>query len=685
MAEQPGFWSAENFPYMPLLALGQTIPKGYQYQSQMTPYRRDARGDWGRALNESIDQFFAMYPQWQQQKRAFALQREQLARQRLEDAHRAKLRPFELKQLETSQKLQEQKLQMLKNYPSMVKRLNIPDQYKSFLLGLPPAEGLKMMQSYMTQMMKPRTQVLQANDPNNPFPGTPVNVDPSGKVTPIKVPVELQTLEVGDPRNPYKVKAQFNPQTKQVTPIKVTQELETLPVGHEDNPYPVPVQVHPLTKKVTPINVPENLVPVPKNDLRLKDYPVAMHPYLRINRQGQIVTDPGYSSEMQKTAMQEGRPSATQRFKTKFAGKENQISAYADLEPFAGPRIESQKNFALTNLSPAHPLHKMAEDDYNRRFVQIGPNGVLVSEGYRGEYNVPGKKGFTSGKPESVRVNPGDTLGSIIKGFEARGIKVQPSQVIAANQHFFPDENGKPNPDKMLTSAQLGGAEMIIPTGGPAMTDAQIGETHRTDFPVGGAKHRTVVMKGICTIHTMKNATLKEEIELNSKLGKMREMESNVQEMLDLLYDPKARNWFKLGTEERGKVNGIRWRLVNNIQVLRDFGVLTPGEIEVIEESLPDMNSFLNLLASDFRHDSFGEVEHNGQVIFEGGSERFIKGALQVLMSEARTKQNSIRAIMNAYGIPEIGFEIDIYNPPGNNISPQQSGSSSQIDSFRSN
>ena len=57
MAEEPGFFSSEGFPY-PLLALGQTFPRGYQYQSERTPYRRDAKGDWGRALNESMDQFF---------------------------------------------------------------------------------------------------------------------------------------------------------------------------------------------------------------------------------------------------------------------------------------------------------------------------------------------------------------------------------------------------------------------------------------------------------------------------------------------------------------------------------------------------------------------------------------------------------------------------------------------------
>ena len=590
MADQPGFWSEEKFPYMPLLALGQAIPRGYQYQSQMTPYRRSARGDWGRAVNESIDQFFNIYPQWQQQKRANALQREQIARQRLEDQHRAKLRPFELRQLETNEKLLQQKLQMQKNYPALVDSLPIPDTYKTYLKGRPASEGTSIIQGHLSSMMKHQRERLRPVDPRDP---------------------------------------------------------------------------------------------------RLADYPAAMQKHLMYNKDNQIVEDPGLSTDLQKQMIEQGRPTPTNLFQQKHSetNYEN-ISSYADLGPFAGSRIESQKNFALTNLPPTHSLYKMAQADYNRRFVEIGPNGVLVSEGFRGEYNAPGKKGFTSGKPESVRVNKGDTLSGIIQKFDARGIKVQPSQVIAANKHFFTDERGIPNPDKMLTSDQLGGSEMIIPTGGPAMNDAQIGEAHKTDS-FGHARHRTVVMPGIGTIHTMKNTTLPQEIELNRELGGMRKMQSNVQEMLELLYDKESRNWFKLGTKERGKVEAIRWRLVNNIQVMRDFGVLTPGEIEVIEQSLPDMNSFINLLASDFRSDKFGQVNHRGKMVTEGGSERFIEGALKALESEAVTKQNELRGIMKAYGVPEIGFDIDIYNPKEDSFRSQsgagvnKSSSENFVDSLR--
>ena len=585
MAEQPGFWSEENFPYMPLLALGQAIPRGYQYQSQLTPYRRSAKGEGGRAVNESIDQFFALYPQWQQQKRANALQREQIARQRLEDQHRAKLRPFELRQLETNEKLLQQKLQMQKNYPALVDSLPIPNTYKTYLKGRPASEGTSIIQGHLSSMMKHQRERLRPVDPL---------------------------------------------------------------------------------------------------DERLKDYPAAMHKHLMYNKDNQIVEDPGFSTKLQEQVIEQDRPTPTNLFQQKHSQSNYEnISSFADLGPFAGSRIESQKNFALTNLPPAHPLYKMAEDDYNRRFVQISPNGILVSEGYRGDYNAPGKKSFTSGKPETIRVNKGDTLSGIIQKFDARGIKVQPSQVIAANEHFFPDDKGRPSSDKMLTSDQLGGAEMIIPTGGPAMTDAQIGESHRQNFPeFGHARHRTISLDGVATLHGFKNATLKEEIELNNKLGKMREMESNVQEMLELVYDKKARGWLKLGEKERGKIDAIRWRLVNNIQVLREFGVLTPGEIAVIEESLPNPNGLLNLLASDFRNDKFGEVNHRGEMITEGGSERFIEGALMALGSEAKTKQNSLRRIMHAYGIEEIGYEIDIYNPKEDSFSPQSGAGKSSSENF---
>jgi len=183
MAEQPGFFSAENFPY-PLLALAQTIPRGYQYQSQMTPYARDAKGDWGRALNESIDQFFAMYPQFLQQKRAFALQREQLARQRADDAYKAKLRPYELKKLEAEAAATDRQAQIMQNYPQMIQGLPLGEKDKAYLAGLPPSQGLKIVQSFIQKRLEtPKLMTIPPGGPGNPS-NVPIQVDPmSGKIT----------------------------------------------------------------------------------------------------------------------------------------------------------------------------------------------------------------------------------------------------------------------------------------------------------------------------------------------------------------------------------------------------------------------------------------------------------------------------------------------------------------------
>ena len=91
----------------------------------------------------------------------------------------------------------------------------------------------------------------------------------------------------------------------------------------------------------------------------------------------------------------------------------------------------------------------------------------------------------------------------------------------------------------------------------------------------------------------------------------------------------------------------------------------------VIEESIPNMNSFLNLIASDF-------------VGLKGGSEKFIKGALGALKSEAKTKENQIRSYMSGYAIPELGFEIDVYNTPSSvDQGNQGNQNQSAVDSFR--
>ena len=594
MPEEPGFFSYENFPY-PLLALGQAIPRGYQYQSQMTPYKRDARGDWGRAVNESIDQFFQMYPQFLQQKRQFALQREQLQRQRADDAYKAKLRPFELKKLQTESDLQDRRVEMLKNYPQMVQSLPLADKDKAYLVGLPPTEGLSLVKSFLQKRLE-----------------TP----------------ELQTLQPGEP----------------------------------GNPYDVPVQIHPHSKKITaPLGTTrrKTLSPVPINDPRLLQYPEAQRASLRVNEYNQIVTDPAYTTQQQKQAFTKERPSASTRFQTAL-GEGLQVQSLADLAPFAGNTPAAQQNFALTNLSPDNRVYQMAREDRNQRFVKMGPQGFIVSEGHKGDYRRQNKP-FTAGEPQGKIIKSGDTINSIVKFYADKGIKVEPTQLIAANKHWFEDENGAPNPLKMKTSEQMNGQEMNIPTGGGKLTENEIAQAHRSHSDSRG---QSIDIPGIGTYFPIrKQPSVSETLELNRELNSMIKMQSTVNDYIDLIKNPKARSYAKLGSEARGKIAGLRWRIINNVQVIREFGVLSPSEIDVIAESVPDPNSFFNLITQGM------------------DSDRFVEGVLRALEAEGITKGNEIKAYMQGLNIPHMTFPIHRYVPPEG---PPETATEGQVNQFRS-
>ena len=75
MAEQEKSWYSDllgqegviNYPLLGVLP--NIYSKGMDYQSRLTPYRRNARGDWARAINEGINQYFAQLPQYYSQVR----------------------------------------------------------------------------------------------------------------------------------------------------------------------------------------------------------------------------------------------------------------------------------------------------------------------------------------------------------------------------------------------------------------------------------------------------------------------------------------------------------------------------------------------------------------------------------------------------------------------------------------
>tara|TARA_Y100001963_G_scaffold6445_1_gene8324 strand:- start:1722 stop:3701 length:1980 start_codon:yes stop_codon:yes gene_type:complete len=654
MADQPGFWSAENFPYMPLLALGQAIPKGYQYQSQMTPYKRDARGDWGRAVNESIDQFFAMYPQWEQQKRAYALQKEQLARQRVLDAHQAKLRPFELKQAQANQELLEQKMKMREDYPEQVKSLPIDDKMKSFLLTQSPEEGTAIIRTLVTQGLKPKTKILQANDPNNPF-GVPGNLEPSGKFTPIKVPVKLITLPADDPRNPYNVPVQYNPQTNTISDIDVNQKVTTLPVGHKDNPYNVPLEFDPNKNSFSfPLEKPHAVVTaIPDDDPRKADYPEALQKYLQYNPKTKEISFPStFTREMQKLALKEGRPSATQRFKKWIQVPGNEIQSFADMERWAGTSMESKYWFATQNLPANHPLHIDAQNQLNLKHIKSSPRGFIISKGYKDPKN---PKAFQRlPEPTIQEIKTGDTVSGLAKKYGTTQ-----SQIIASNPDWFDkDMNGKANVLSMKTSAQMGGAKMTIPTGKSELTQGQIREAHSSyrrsgliDMPYG-------------TIIPIQTATVGDSLKLNTERMDMLNIQKSVKDFVELMQNPKARGFGKIGDKERGELEGIRQRLINNVQVLRDYGVLSPSEIQNIERSVPAVNSIIALMTRGL------------------GSDEYVKGAMNKLYEEAVNRERQVQALLKLSGAPEVDYERYSGGIPGLDVGEQQENIFQEQDSL---
>ena len=128
----------------------------------------------------------------------------------------------------------------------------------------------------------------------------------------------------------------------------------------------------------------------------------------------------------------------------------------------------------------------------------------------------------------------------------------------------------------------------------------------------------------------------------------MKKLQSNVDEVIELMKDPNAISLLKTGHPARGLIEGLRWRLINNVQTLRDFGVLSPSEIDTIAKSVPDPNSFFNIVA--------------GKVLGLK-PERFVEGVLGALKKEGETKASRLRAFMAHWNVPEIDFKIHRYDP----------------------
>jgi hypothetical protein len=387
--------------------------------------------------------------------------------------------------------------------------------------------------------------------------------------------------------------------------------------------------------------------------------------YAKEGQPGEIIMPQGFetlSKDLQEKQIAKTAQTPSQLFQEKHAeSKYANIRAIGDLAEVAGNNLVAQRIAAVQLLPEGHTVRRRAQDSLNDAKVKMGRNGVFVPESFGKDYGKPGrpKKPVTASAPKSIPVEQGNTLDQIVADFKEKNITVDPSQVVAANKHFFPE--GDPN--KMRTSAELGNAEMLIPVGGGSLSEFEVNAAHRSTDP----RHNTTVIAGVGSYTNFNSTTVTEAIKLNSDLADMKKLQSNVDEVLDLMKRPEAISFLKVGHPARGLIEGLRWRLINNVQTLRDFGVLSPSEITTIAKSVPDPNDWFNIVA--------------GKAGFK--PELFIKGVLGALRAEGQTKANQLRAFMKRYSVQEIDFEIYKYNPWESQDQGQGSQTETELNTFR--
>jgi LysM repeat protein len=612
-----------------------------------------------------------------QQKRQFALQRNQLARQRVTDQHQAKLRPFELSKMKAEEQIRVNRMQMLKDYPKMVESLPVPENIKAHLLTLPPTEGLDRMKTIMTKNMN-RTKMIPAGKPDSFGNIHNVDLQQKGDGTLIKSPgsKKIVPLPKHDRRrdNFSKHDQDFlqldmtyggdgqviiDPAASSIPNQYTTVSPEGLyPDGVTVNKLQTPVQVSEGGQLSAPFGTttPDNFVSA-EGDPRLADYPKTMQKHLRINKKDNSISfPPSFTKEMQKLALREGRPLATDRFKT--FQKENpnaEFKSFADLGRWTGTSQESKLWFATQNLAPNHPLHIDAQNQLNLKHIKVTPNAIIIGKGYKDPNNPSAASRLP--EPTTEEILTGDTVSSLAKRFGTTE-----SQIIAANPDWFnKDMNGKADVLSMRTSEQMEDAEMIIPTGKSQLSPSQIREAHSskrrarvTEMPYG-------------TIIPIQTATVGDGLRLNTERLEMQNIQRSVKDFVELMKNPKARGFGKIGPKEKGELEGIRQRLINNVQVLRDYGVLSPSEIQNIERSVPPVNSIISLMTRGL------------------GSDEFVVGAMNKLYEEAVNNELKLDALIKLYGAPQIDYERYSGGIPGLNTGQKNEGSASKnfVDQFR--
>ena len=592
--------------YYPLLTLGGVSSRASQYRDAEKGVRYEdripSRELFGRALNDQLDAFQQSIPQYLQYQRQLALDKEKLAYDREQRKHQRQLNPMLLEQQRISNKLNEQKLGAYDNYYQQIESAPIPDAQKEYFRGLTPQQGLKpfqtLMQTVLTRKPPDKNIILPAGDPRNPYKDRPVvyNVTKNTFDAKEKISPEVRQAKVDDPNVQFFAK-QMN--------------------------LPVEEVARMITVEQAPGGTP------------------------------QYKLSPLMSSTIQKEQIDKAQPTVSQRFDQRF-NAQNPLQNFEDLATIGITDGGDQKEFVFNQVLQGKidrdsNLARQALQHVNSKHVKISKNGVFISEGFREDY--PKNKPFTAGAPETYFVRPKDTVSSIVEHFKKKGITVNPKQLVASNPQFFQNKPYDLAVKEMPHSEELDGALMTIPVGGGDVSESQRVEARESYTDQG-----IINFPGYGKIIPSKNTTVKQEISLNDDYNEMVDLYMTVDQYSELMDDINARGLLPVGSKERGFVQGLRWRLINKIQVLRDYGVLTPGEIDVIEKSAPNFNSFWNLLGRAKK----GNEKLADDSVEVWDTDRFVKGVLQVLRDEGFNKAKRLRATMERYKIPIIEYERSI-------------------------
>ena len=550
--------------YAPLMGLAGTQQRFQQYADRERGIRYEdripSRELWGRAMSDQINQYFANLPQYIQMQRQHALDKEKLAYERQQREYQNKLNPLLLRQQQIANQIQEQKLGVYDGYYERIETLPIPEAQKEMLRGMTPAEGVPVISSIV--------QTLATRKP----------------------PTTYKTLPPNSPGNPSNVPVQLNTATGEIkTPFSAS-DMENWSAPDPNNP-----KVQALAQQMN-VGVEKIL------------------PHIKQNNKGELKYEDTFSAPVQQRFLQQNQKPSTEKLVNKFPDP-SQIISFSDLASIGADTPAEQKDIALNVLTPenlgyVHPLYEQAKNEHNRKFTISGPKGFVALEGRINDYQT-GKRPVTANAPEAINVVGGDTANDIVNRFKAQGKEVKLSQLVATNPDYFTNQD----PNKMKTTQEVG-RPMTIPIGGPKLSTDQVMKAQQSFAKSAGQQISIENFGTVYPVHTLGSERV---YELNQERDDMQALADNIDQLLNI-YETKDVSLLDLG-EYSGAMDAIGWRIVNNIQRLRDYGVITDGELKTLRKSVPDPREFFRLIKQDV------------------GGKEFIKGVFNALKQEALRKR----------------------------------------------